>query len=315
MRRPRRDFSLRRPGREGMGAMNGHGGGLAAAGRRGAEMAGRWPGILQARQWLYGLRFRTGSFHCGYSGAYESFEAAARALPPGMAGFDHAAMTDIDHYTTVGGGFEPMPATEYPVLFWLRRAMDGGARSVFDLGGYVGHVFRQYDPYLRFPADFRWTVFDVPHVTEAGRRLADRDGIARLDFTNALDALESSDVLLAAGSLQYFREDYLQEALAARTRRPRHVLVQRTPLHARNSFATIQSVLTRGGGASFCPYTVAGRARFINGLTALGYRLVDDWEKPRSLDVPFHPECHVDSYSGLYFRLADTAREPVRPAG
>lgn len=283
---------------------------LIATGRRGAAAAGRWPGILQARQWLYARRFRAGSFHCGYNGTYESFEAAARMLPPGMAGFDHDAMADIDHYTTADGGFEAMPATEYPALFWLRQAMDGGAGSLFDLGGYVGHAFRQYDRYLGFPGAFRWTVFDLPHITAAGQRLAARDGLAGLGFTNSLEALGGADILLAAGSLQYFRENYLQDALFGLERRPRHVIVQRTPLHSGGSFATIQSVVTRNGGVSFCPYMVADRERFIAGLTALGYHLVDEWEKPRSLDVPFHPECHVDNYSGLYFRLADGEARP-----
>ncbi|MDR6871812.1 putative methyltransferase (TIGR04325 family) [Bosea sp. BE125] len=255
------------------------------------------------RRWLYQNRFQAGKYHCGYSGVYGSFEAARLALPPGLAGFDHDAMADIDHYTTTAGGFEPMPATEYPVLFWLREALDEGARTLLDLGGYVGHAFRQYDRYLAFPGDFRWTVFDVPRITEAGQALAGKEAAQRLRFTNTIDEGCGMDILLAAGSLQYLSENYLQDRLNAWADRPRHVIVQRTPLHARRSFVTIQSVITRARQVAFCPYSVAERDGFIDGMLTLGYQLVDSWEKPRSLDVPFHPECHVETYSGLYFRL------------
>lgn len=263
----------------------------------------RWPGIAQLRQRFYEARFRAGRYHCGYSGRYSDFAAAERALPTGLAGFDHDAMADIGHYTTMAGEIEPMPTTEYPVLFWLRDALDGGARTLLDLGGYVGHAFHQYDRYLAFPDDFRWTVFDLPHITKAGQALAAQRPTPRLRFTNSVDDGNGMDILLAAGSLQYLPETYLRERLKAWSKRPRHLIVQRTPLHARHAFVTIQSVITRTGEVSFCPYSIPARASFIEGLLALGYELVDSWEKPRSLDVPFHPECHVETYSGLYFRL------------
>lgn len=279
--------------------------GMRVAGRRIAAVAAELPGIRQARQWRYQSRFHAGCYHCGYSGVYDTLEAAAHALPSGLAGFDHPEMADIDHYTTTEGGFEPMPATEYPVLFWLDRALREGARSLLDIGGYVGHVFHQYDDYLDFPDDFRWTVFDLPQITEAGRSLTAHDGPPRLRFTNVIDPNEEVDVMFAAGSLQLLGDTYLHDCLKARSRLPRHLIVQRTPLHEKRAFATIQSVITRGRVVAFCPYMVAHRRSFITGLTGLGYRLVDSWEKERSLDVPFHPECHVETYSGLYFRLGE----------
>jgi len=280
-----------------------------ASWKRNLDLTGRtamasWPGLTQLRRRLYESRFRAGRYHCGYYGRYASFDAAEQALPVGLAGFDHDAMADIDHYTTLAGGFEPMPATEYPVLFWLRAALDGGARTLLDLGGYVGHAFRQYDQYLAFPDEFRWAVFDLPHITQAGQALAAQQPTQRLRFTNTVDDGCGMDILLAAGSLQYLPENYLHERLSTWSKRPQHLIVQRRPLHARHSFVTIQSVITRNEQVSFCPYTVPARASFIESLHALGYELVDSWEKPRSLDVPFHPECHVETYSGLYFRLS-----------
>lgn len=278
---------------------------LRLAGRESLMAMTRLPGILQAGEWLYRTRFRAGRHHCGYHGVYRSFDEATRALPPGMAGFDHDEMAALDHYTTAAGEIEPMPATEYPVLFWLKQALDGGARSLLDLGGYVGHVFRQYDAYLHFPPEFRWTVLDLPHITQAGERLAARHGSPCLRFANAVDPAAEIDVLFAAGSLQYLPENHLRDLLARQARLPRHVVVQRTPLHAERAFVTIQSIVTRSGRACFCPYTIANRADFIGGLAGLGYELVDAWEKQRSLDVPFHPGYRVETYSGLYLRLRE----------
>jgi putative methyltransferase (TIGR04325 family) len=223
-----------------------------------------------------------------------------------MAGFDHADMTDIGHYANSDNGIEPMPATEYPALFWLRQALDEGARTLLDFGGYVGHGFHQYDQYLKFPDDFSWTVYDLPEITKAAEKMARRNPRRQLNFSNRIDDRQSIDILLAAGSLQYVREGFLPDLLEARRQRPRHVIVQRTPLHAHRTFVTIQSIITRAGGVSFCPYTVARREEFISSIVGLGYELIDSWEKQREIDIPFEPEFSVGTYSGLYFRLRDT---------
>ena len=270
-----------------------------------ANTLAHWPVLAPLAQLVYERRFRAGRYHCGYHGAYLDFESARQALPEGLSGFDHEAMADIGHYAAANGTIEPMPATEYPVLFWLRQALDSGARSLLDFGGYVGHAFRQYDPYLAFPADFRWTVFDLPAITQAGEAVAWREGVRQLRFVNAIDPDDPPDILLAAGSLQYFPEGHLAKLLGGWSRLPRYLIVQRTPLHAARSFVTIQSVRTRRGAVSFCPYTAAARESFVSDILRFDYTLVDQWEKDRQIDVPFHPECHVESYSGLFFRLPD----------
>lgn len=266
-----------------------------------ASALARWPALRPLAQLVYERRFRAGRYHCGYRGVYRDFESAKRALPDGLAGFDHDAMADLGHYATADGAVEPMPATEYPVLFWLRRALDEGARSLLDFGGYVGHAFRQYDRYLAFPTDFRWTVFDLPAITQAGEAVAWRDGLIRLRFVTAIDPDDPPEILLAAGSLQYFPEGHLARLLGRWSRLPRYLLVQRTPLHAARSFVTIQSMRTRQGAVSFCPYMVAARERFVSDILHFDYTLIDHWEKDRQIDVPFHPECHVQSYSGFFF--------------
>jgi hypothetical protein len=71
-----------------------------------------------------------------------------------------------------------------------------------------------------------------------------------------------------------------------------------------------------GGTPVFNPYTVAHRQGFIDAMAALDYELVDSWTKPKILDVPFHPECRLEAYTGLYFRLrgGDTTAAASGPA-
>jgi putative methyltransferase (TIGR04325 family) len=107
---------------------------------------------------------------------------------------------------------------------------------------------------------------------------------------------------MAAGSLQYMDEGSLQRIIGSIRNPPRHVVVQRTPLHPKRSFFTLQ-VMAIPNNPAFCGYTVAERSSFINGMQDLGYELVDSWSQPRVLDVPFYPDCRIDTYSGLYFRL------------
>lgn len=212
-------------------------------------------------------------------------------------------MADLDVYSHANGEFKPMPPTEYPALFWLRPAIQGGACRLFDLGGYIGHVYYQYCNYLDLPSEFSWTVYDLPNITQAGKRIAEERGAKHLRFTNDISAFGEADIVFAAGSLQYLEENFLHQALRAAIRLPPHLIIHRTALHPDRSFVTLQSIVKRSGQIAFCPYMVAHREHFIEGLQALGYDQVDAWDKQRPIEVPLHPECYVDTYSGLYFRL------------
>ena len=174
---------------------------------------------------------------------------------------------------------------------------------MFDLGGYVGHVYYQYDKYLDLPNEFSWTICDVPNITQVGKRIAEERRAKHLRFTNDFGAIGEADIVFAAGSLQYLEEGFVHQALRAAHRLPPHLIIHRTALHPTLSFVTLQSIVKRSGRIAFCPYTVAHRARFIEDLQALGYEQVDAWDKQRPVEVPLRPECYVDTYSGLYFRL------------
>lgn len=81
--------------------------------------------------------------------------------------------------------------------------------------------------------------------------------------------------------------------------RPRHVLVNLTPMHPTRSFFTLQNL-----SIAICPYRVMSVPDFTASMEALGYCMLDHWQSfERSLRIPFEPECTVDSYHGFHFSL------------
>ena len=275
---------------------------IAAAVRRTAPIVSEAPVVRTIRRKVHLAEFAMGRQTDTFSGCYANFAEAEAAAPPGPIGYDHDAMTGF-YQPTADSAPAVIDPSDYAVLFWLRDALRPGSH-VFDLGGYVGNAFYNYARYLDYPPDLNWTVCDVESVIRAGSELAQRQGATQLDFTQHNREADGADILLAAGSLQYLEEGSLHQLLRSLGTRPRHVIVQRTPLHESRSFVTLQ-VMVPPTGPVFCPYTVAARQPFIDGLQALGYRLFDSWTKPRALVVPLHSECHVSMYSGLYFRAID----------
>jgi putative methyltransferase (TIGR04325 family) len=135
-------------------------------------------------------------------------------------------------------------------------------------------------------------------VVERGAAMARERGAGQLHFTTRIDQAAGCDVLLAAGSLQYLETD-LAASLGELSTRPRHILVNKTPMLEGRRFVTLQNTMH-----AYNPYRVLDRRAFVDGLSRLGYRLVDSWENPGfSCVIPYHPECTVDGYTGLYLRL------------
>jgi putative methyltransferase (TIGR04325 family) len=63
------------------------------------------------------------------------------------------------------------------------------------------------------------------------------------------------------------------------------------------SFVTVQST-----GRAFHPYRIYNRAAFVAEITALGYRVVDDWtNREQHCEIPFTRGRDIDAYSGYYF--------------
>jgi putative methyltransferase (TIGR04325 family) len=188
--------------------------------------------------------------------------------------------------------------SDYPVLLHLAGLPLAGLR-VFDLGGTLGNLFFLYDRYLGFPSTLSWTVHDLPHNMERGRDLAWRRGESRLHFTDDLHGASGFDVLLVSGALHYF-DFTLAEYVTELAQRPRHVLVNRTPLVDAPTAATVQHTDV------IVACRLLNRAELVAGMEKLGYQLIDSWRVLEfSIKLPYDPEYSVREYSGVYFRATD----------
>ncbi|MDQ2899557.1 MAG: TIGR04325 family methyltransferase [Acidobacteriota bacterium] len=227
-----------------------------------------------------------------FRGVYGSFGEAIRAAPKNLPiGYDN---TDAATFL-IQDDWKVLPS-DYPVMFWLARALPE-SMSVFDFGGYVGISYYSYKKYLNYLENLRWQVYDVPAVTRAGEELAARNQPSGLRFTNAFEDASDADILLACGSLQ-FVETPLSEKLVGLRQKPKHILLNKLPLYRGKTFVTLQNM-----GPAVCPYYVFNDEEFIGSIRDSGYDLVDRWENPEfGARIPFHPENSVERFSGLYFR-------------
>jgi len=189
-----------------------------------------------------------------------------------------------------------MRPSDYPLLFFLSRI--AGPATVFDLGGNIGNLFYCFARYLPDLEITNWRVFDLPENMRLGARLAKRRKVAdKLTFVDNLGQMEAADVVIASGCLHYF-DDPIDRLLSGLRQRPRHVLINRTPL---SDGAITHTVQDSGYGLAACK--LHSRAALISGMRGLGYDLVDMWNVYECrLDIPLYPDLSVEAYSGLYFR-------------
>ena len=257
----------------------------------------RLPFLRALQEARYTRRFfaHTALTHHIYRGVFASFDEAQASIPADRpSGYDNADSAELYRERT-----RRVFINDYPMIHWLSRFFAEGAHRIFDVGGHIGIAYYAYRRYLDYPDALRWTVLDVPAVNEAGTRwAAEHDTRGQLGFAHDIAGASGSDVLFAAGSLQYLRVT-LAEALATLADKPRYLLLNSVPVHMRESYFTVQNI-----GVACCPYRVTAERDFLGGLAALGYRLQDRWENPqRHCTIPFHPELSLDRYYGFAFRL------------
>jgi putative methyltransferase (TIGR04325 family) len=235
-----------------------------------------------------------------FRGVYGSFAEAEASIPASApVGYDHAALAGLYRHR-----MEKANQSDYAVLFWLARILDGRS-FVFDFGGHVGVAYHAWRTYLNYAPGLRWLVHDVPAIVKVGAELARDRPSAGLAFTSELADARGCTVLLAAGSLQYIEES-LPAMLARIGTLPRHLIVNKMPIYDGESFVTVQST-----GRAFHAYRIYNRAAFVAELTALGYRVVDDWcNREQHCEIPFTRGRDIDAYSGYYF-MRDAS--PDRP--
>jgi putative methyltransferase (TIGR04325 family) len=191
---------------------------------------------------------------------------------------------------------ESVSAEDYPVLFWLRSAFED-SRSIFEIGGHVGVAYYGFARVLQYPSGLTWTICDVPSVVASGQVLARRRGRTDLSFVTSPALVEGADIVLACGALQYVDSPSLAETIAGFRFRPKHVLINITPVYDGPAFVTVQNI-----GSAYCAYRVFNRQELLQSLQQLGYRVVDSWQKERSFRLPGYPERWFDHYSGFYLR-------------
>ncbi len=79
--------------------------------------------------------------------------------------------------------------------------------------------------------------------------------------------------------------------------RPKHLIINRIPLHTAETYFTLQSI-----GSAVCPYRIEAEKSFIDALAHIGYRVIDRWRVPDlKCEIPFFPRYSVDGYSGFCF--------------
>ncbi len=237
----------------------------------------------------------------GYRRLFESI-AEASDVAAGYIDASHDCAANIDRQIEHGRAAR---LSDYPVLFYFRRLIPE-ASNLFDLGGNVGNLFYCYSTYLDLPQEFVWCVHDRKKAAEVGRSLAHERCETRLSFTNELEAMNGTDILLVSGALHYF-ESSLPEILRGLSQKPQHVFVNRTPMTTVKSVVTVQDDLD-----SLYACKTIHREELVNGMIELEYDVVDGWSIPGlSVRIPFHPEYSVAEYSGLYFRLKKAKHEAV----
>lgn len=234
------------------------------------------------------------AYHRGgtYRGVYRNFEEAIRHTPKFKpVGYDHAELA-LWYRQKLDKIFDD----DYPAAFWIGKALQQGCRSVFEIGGHVGVAYYGISHYLDFPPDLRWEVCEVPAIAAEGRHLAKEMNAPNLTFVSSHRESSGADILFTAGALQYIESPSLAEVIADLKVKPKHIIVNKTPMWDGAPFVTVQSI-----GFSYCPYLIRNRQEFITSIEALGYKLRDSWIKSRLLKVRFRRGYKLDHYAGLYF--------------
>jgi putative methyltransferase (TIGR04325 family) len=233
-----------------------------------------------------------------YRGVFQDAVTARNAIPPAKKNdYDVINRRKAENEAQEKERLENWFHTEdYPLLFWLSRLLHEPS-SVLELGGSVGHFFYSMQRYYPCGAGIRWTIAELPEAVKLGRKLAVERGETHLSFveSNEIARQPAADIFLTAGTVQYM-ETPLPELLQSLTTLPSHVLVHNLPTHADRSYWTLQQL-------PLCEvaYRIYSRRDLVAGMQALGYSLVADWNKARTVEIPFHRDLEVEGYCGFYF--------------
>lgn len=230
-----------------------------------------------------------------FAGAYDSREqAVAAAARLGDVGYDHEALADVS--------FARMCRTaawDYPVLFWLDRWLRE-SRSLLDAGGHMGTKFIAFSRLLDLSRT-NWTVYDLPAIIRTARaRQTAGELPAEIGFIDRLDAVETPDILLGSGLLQYLDVPFA-DLIAQFPRPPRFILINKVAVREGPTLFTLERI-----GTARVPYRIRNRRDWLNDISALGYEIADSWTIPELAHViPTHPWLGQSQSCGYALRRAE----------
>lgn len=260
-----------------------------------ANAIGRWQG---GRACFKALRRLPGgkpllNTVLGYRRVYPDLASAQLAVEP-YANLGHENLANVELHLELNTSARP---SDYAAFFHLEPVMPE-IKTVYDVGGNAGNLYYCYKGYLDFHADITWTVYDLPEPIASGRTLAAERGESRLTFTHSWDQATGSDLMLISGSLHYFEEP-LARRLQRLAKKPRYILINRTPLSPKPTVGAVQDA---GDFQVAC--LLLNRDELVRDLTDIGYELLDQWScSELSFTVPANPEYDIGWYSGMWLRL------------
>jgi putative methyltransferase (TIGR04325 family) len=232
-------------------------------------------------------------------GVFLSFAEAWSAAQSGThGGHDHPDAVKL--HLELSTELRP---SDYAVLFWLSRFGLNKNLRIFDFGGNAGNLYYSYSPYLeaqgkRGVGEIEWTVFDLPAVIESGRKLATERMASELRFVDSPAGITEQHVLLVSGAFHYW-EKSVQAFLEQFSQRPAHILLNRTPVHDKqSSFITVQRTSSYA-----VPCLVRNVSEMMADFSSMDYTMIDRWPcLELSLKLPLYPDRSLPYYSGFCFR-------------
>jgi putative methyltransferase (TIGR04325 family) len=229
-----------------------------------------------------------------FHGVFNTFETALASAPATHPkGYDNPDSANlylrrlyVDEY-------------DYPSMFWVQKSLDEGLSRFADVGGSVGIKYYAFEKFISYPESFLWRVIDVPAAAQKGRDFAKTRHAGRaLEFSDQIKDADGVDVFFVSGALQYLPQT-LAEILKSYQKLPRRIIINTTPIHARHSYFTLNSI-----GTAYCAYRVQAHDEFVEDIKACGYRMRHEWQNTgKSLDLPLNPDMSVAHYSGFCFDL------------
>src|SRR5256885_12079055 len=199
--------------------------------------------------------------HAGlFTGVYDSYAAAEREIPASRKrGWDNEESASIWLFQ-----IDHMQPTAYAPFFWLSKLLQPGTTLV-DYGGSIGLSYYGYVKRRELPAGARWLIVELPHLVTVGTKVAQRQKAEQLEFATELGSAPRCDILFSAGALQYMEHSVpgLLEKMAAL---PKHILLNKVPLHRERRYWTLQNF-----GTAVSPYRDRKSTRLNSSHLVISY--------------------------------------------